>query len=550
MRSKFILFIIIVSAIAGLVGYWQWQRNIYSKDVLRLEILGPSEAEMAQEVEYTVKYKNNGNITLEEAKLVFECPEYSLVEAGSSLRQEISLDDIYPGAENTYQFRARLLGKEGEIKQAKATLVYKPKNLKASYESETFLTTVLKGPSPLNFELDLPSKVESGKEIKFSLNYFSSLDYPLSELRVKAEYPAGFEFIESRPSGLDEKDWDIGVLNKAEGGRIEISGTVSGQLNEEKKFRAFLGVWQENEFVVLKEATRSIKMIKPLLSVFQHINGQEQYTALPGDWLHYEIFFRNMGEDPFRHLFLISKLSGSAFDFATLRVEDGQFNKGESSIVWDWQDVSQLQFLDRGEEGKVEFWVKLKEVEPGGFAQNQASISNKVIISEIKQEFETKINSQLELASAVYFEDEVFGNIGLIPPEVGQETTYTVIWQAGACCNKVENVKVKATLPSNVKMTGQIFPEDARLTFDSDSREIIWEVGDLQGPLYEPDSCAFQVALTPTPIQRGTSPDIIRQAQISGEDQWTEQTIEATAPSIDTTLPDDNTVSQQQGIVQ
>ncbi len=526
MKGKFILFIIIVSIIAGLIGYWYWQRNIYSGDVLRLEILGPSEAELAEQVEYTVKYKNNGNITLEEAKLIFEYPEYSLKEEGS-LREEKTIGDIYPGEEKTYQFKARLLGNENDIKQAKATLIYKPKNLRASYESETTLTTVLKE-SSLNFELDLPSKLESGREVRVALNYFSSLDYPLAELRVKMDYPSDFEFIESQPVGLDEKEWEIGVLNKAEGGRIEIKGTLSGQLDEEKKFQASLGVWQENEFVLLKEATRSVKIIKPMLSVFQRINGEEDYFAEPGEWLHYEIFFRNMGDGPFRHLFLISRLSGDALDFNTLELESGQFNQGEKSIIWDWRDISRLQFLDRGEEGKVEFLVKLKEAEVGGFRENRGLVRNKVIISEVKEEFDTKISSKLELLQDAYFEDEVFGNSGPVPPMVGTPTTYTIIWQAKNCCNEVEDIKVKATLPSNVKMTGQIFPEDTRLTFDSGSREIIWEVGDLE------DNTAFQVSLTPTPVQRGRKAVIIREAQISGEDQWTEQTIETTTEIITT----------------
>ncbi len=552
MKGKFILFLIILSVMAGIVGYWYWQKNIYSKGLLRLEILGPSEVQLLEEVEWTVKYKNNGHITLEDAKLIFEYPEYSLVGEGGALREQIPLEDIYPGEEKSYQFRARLLGEENEVKKAKVLLSYRPKNLRAFYESETTLTTVIKHVL-LSFELDLPSKLESGREINFSLNYFSSLDYPLSDLRVKLNYPSGFEFQESRPSGLDETEWELGGLNKAEGGRIEVKGRLSGELNEQKIFQASLGVWQKNDFVLLKETSRGVKIIKPLLSVFQRINGQEDYTANPGDWLHYEIFFRNMGEEPFRHLFLISKLSDDVFDLPTLRVESGQVNREEKSIIWDWRNVAQLQFLDRGEEGKVEFWLKLKEIEPGGFTKKNALLSNKVIISEIKEEFETKINSKLEFYQAGYFEDEVFGNQGPIPPKVGKATTYTIIWQMENCCNDVKNVKVKAVLPINVTLTGQIFPEDTRLTFDSDSREIIWEIGDLgdgQTPIMEPQSCAFQISLRPTPIQRGKTAQIIGEAQITGEDQWTEETVTSDMPAIDTSLPDDKTVKEQQGVVQ
>ena len=73
---------------------------------------------------------------------------------------------------------------------------YKPKNLNASYESTTSLATIIKA-VPLTFDFDIPSRVQPNQEFDFSLNYFSRLEYPLSNLEVKVQYPAGFEFISS-----------------------------------------------------------------------------------------------------------------------------------------------------------------------------------------------------------------------------------------------------------------------------------------------------------------------------------------------------------------
>jgi len=137
-KKKFTFFIIILTVILGIGGYWYSQKNIYSKEILKLEILGPSEADLAGEVEYLVKYKNNGNIRLEEPTLIFEYPAYSVLEQEGPLRKEIGPKElgeaIYPGEEKTFSFKARLLGKEGEVKTAKAWLKYRPKNLSAWYE--------------------------------------------------------------------------------------------------------------------------------------------------------------------------------------------------------------------------------------------------------------------------------------------------------------------------------------------------------------------------------------------------------------------------------
>ena len=89
MGKKFTFFIIILTIILGVGGYFYSQKNIYSKEVLKLEIRGSSEVDLAGDVEYLVTYKNNGNISLEEPKLIFEYPAYSILESGESLRKEI-----------------------------------------------------------------------------------------------------------------------------------------------------------------------------------------------------------------------------------------------------------------------------------------------------------------------------------------------------------------------------------------------------------------------------------------------------------------------------
>ncbi len=552
-RNKLALVIIISALVIGVIGFWFYQRNVYSKEILKLEILGPEATELAQEIEYTVKYKNNGNVRLEEPQLVFVLPDYSLVGEGENLKKEITLEDIYPGQEQTFAFKARLLGKEGDLKKAQAWLSYRPKNLKARYESTTSHTTQIKS-VPLTLEFDLPSKIDSGKELRFNLNYFSNTDYPLANLGIKIEYPADFEFLSSRPKSLEEGDFEIGLLNKAQGGRIEITGNLKGELGEQKQFKAQLGTWQDGEFVVLKESIRGVEIVTSSLYISQQINNNPQYVASAGDTLHYEIFFKNIGNDALGNLFLVARLEGELFDLSTLKATAGDFEAGDNSIVFDWRKVPNLQFLDVGEEGKVEFWVELKDDwSIANINDKNQVLRSKISLSQAQKEFVTKVNSKLAVAQKGYYQDEVFGNSGPIPPAFGQQTTYTIIWQAKNYYNDVKNIKVKATLGNGVSLTGNIFPEDSPLTFDSVSREVVWKMEGLDagsGVLDPGPSVSFQIVFTPASSQRGQTPNIIGEAQITGEDQFTELLVSAKSPAINTTLPDDDMVSPSQGIVQ
>ncbi len=525
----------IAAGIAGFVYYQYYEKNIYSKEILKLEILGPREAEAMEEIEYVVQYKNNGNITLEEVRLFFEYPDYSILPEAEQKRMEIPLDDIYPGQEETIRFKVKLLGKQNETREVKALLKYSPKNLQAHYESETTFTTVIKF-IPFTFEFDMPSRVETGREFQISLNYFSNIDYPMSDLRVEADYPIGFEFIESEPKPIGQTDWELGLLNKAEGGRIVIKGKMEGELKDKRIFKARLGLWQNGEFIILKEIFKGVELSLPSLYVSQSINGSSDYIASSGDFLHYEVFFKNASEKPFENLFLVVRLESPAFDFDTVRSDLGDFQKGDNSIIWDWKTVPGLRFLGAGEEGKAEFWINIKEEwDFSGDQDKNPVLKNKINLFQAREDLTTKVNSKLLISQKGSFDDSPFVNSGPIPPKVGQKTTYTIFWNVKNFYNDVNNTKVKAILPEGVELTGSILPKEARFTFDSKTREIVWEIGDMeagQGITNGDVELAFQVELTLAEEQGDQAIILVEGAKISGEDQWTGMTIEALSNTV------------------
>ncbi len=555
MSKKLIIVISLVVVLLAAGGYWYYRETIFSKSILKLEILGPENVQMGQEFEYTIKYKNNSNFTLEEPRLDFEYPEFTINEEGKTRVSQV-LKDIYPGDEQFIQFKARLIGKEDDLKVAKAYLSYKPQNLKARYESSTTFTTKI-DMVPITLDFDLPSKMERGKEIEFPINYFSNADFKLSGLRLEVDYPEKFSFISSNPQSLDNNEWEIADLDKAQGGRISIIGNLTEEVGNKIQFKARIGLWKDGEFTLLKEATKEVEIIEPLLYISQQINGSSTYIPSPGETLHYEIYFRNIGRTPFENLFLTNTFDSSIFDLTTLKVDAGQIRADDNMVIWDWKQVPELNVLGIQEEGKVEFDVTLKKswvISDADF--NNTFIKNKVNISQITQDFQTKVNSRLVVLQKGYYQDSVFGNTGPSRPVVGQQTTYTITWQAQNYYNDVKNVKVRATLPPGVVLTGRISPDSeiSRFSFDSNSREILWNVANDMAPgtgvTNNPPSVSFQVSLTPTPSQVGRVALIMNKATIAGEDSWTGQSISTETPGLDTTLPDDSSITNHSGTVQ
>jgi len=549
MSKKIIFISFVIIIVLGFIGFWYYRETIFSKEILKLEILSHDNVKIGDEIEYTVKYKNNGNFVLENPKLIFELPDNSLTE-DSKIRFTQSIKDIYPGDEEFVKFKGRLLGKEGDLKVARAWLSYVPHNLSARYESKTTFTTKIDS-IPITLTYDLLSKIEKGKEINYAINYFSNIDYPLENLSIKINSVKGFNFKSADPASLDNFEWKLNTLNKGQGGRVKIKGTILADLGSRLNFSAHLGMWQDGNFITIKEIDQNVEVIQPLLFISQQINGSSNYIASPGETLNYEISLRNIGSTSFDNLFLISRLSGSAFDFSTLKSQEGQTKSNDNLIVFDSRGISALQHLLPQQEAVLYFSVKLKDNWATSELEiNNTVIKNKVNVLDISEEFDTKVNTKLEFSQKAYYSNfDGIENSGPIPPEVNKTTTYTINWQVKNYLNNVKNVKIKALLPEGVSLSDNMVPENQAYNFslDSLSREIVWLAGDLVSG--SQISLSFQIALTPSLSQKGMLAGIINQATIFAEDQSTGAVIQSIIPSLDTSLPD-NQSNSGKGVVQ
>ncbi len=531
MKKRFIVILIIILAVVGIGTYLSWQSMSFSKEVLKLEILAPEKTTIGEDVEYVVKMKNNGTIRLESPQLVFTYPDGSIVDNnGSKVKTMTSIDlggDIYPGEERSFKFNARLLGKEKDTKVAKVSVSFQPKDLKTRSEVSTTFTTIL-GEIPLDLTLDIPSQAATGKAFTFRVNYASNVTYPLTDLTCYVEMPDDFEFLYSQPKGMDNTQWDIPVLNDGGAGKIEISGILNGQSMEQKVFKARIGVWQNGNFILLKEVVRGVQIVAPALYITQKINNSDNYVASPGDQLHYEVTFRNVGDNAIQNLALITKLQGDQFDLNSIKTMDGgKYQAGDNSIVWDASKIPELNILDVGQVGKVEFWVNVKpQWAMKSLNDKNPILKNKVMLGEASQDFLTKINSVISASQKIYSDNTYFENSGPYPLESGQKTTLSVEWKAINTYNDIEQAKMITVLPESVTFIGKTYPEGTEITYDPDNSEVVCNIGSLpagSGVIKDAKICAFQISVQPELADEAII--LLGSAQLSGVDQWTNKTL-------------------------
>lgn len=533
MKKRFIIAAIIILAAIGIGAYLSWQSMSFSKEVLKVEILGPEKTTIGEDVEYVVKIKNNGNIRLESPELIFNYPEGSIIGETESKVKVMSADDlggdIYPGEERSFKFNARLLGKEKDTKVAKVSISFQPKDLKTRSEVSTTFTTIL-GEIPLNLSIDIASKASTGKALTFRINYSSNVAYPLEDLTCYVELPDDFEFLYSQPQGMDNTQWDIPILNEGGAGKIEISGILNGQSMEQKVFKARIGIWQDGNFILLKEVIKGVEIVAPALYITQKVNNSDSYMASPGDQLHYEVTFRNVGDNSLQDLVLITRLEGEQYDLTSIKATDGgKYQSGDNSIVWEADKIPELKLLEVGQVGKVEFWVNVKpQWAMKSLNDKNPILKNKVTLGEARQEFLTKINSVISAEQKIYSENKYFENSGPYPLETGQTTTLTVEWKAINNYNDIENAKMVTVLPESVTFIGKTYPEGTEITYDEDTSEVVCNIGSLpagSGVIKDAKICAFQISVQPELADEAII--LLGSAQLSGIDQWTNKTLTA-----------------------
>jgi peptidoglycan hydrolase-like protein with peptidoglycan-binding domain len=431
------------------------------KTRVEIKISGPEKARAGEWLTYIVNCKNTGNVILENPELVFQHPTASLPEK-DLIEIEKGSDFLYPKREEIFEFKTRLFGQAGEKREIKAWLNYSKKGgMVALREVKTFSTTISE--IPVDLVLDVAPKIpiypKMESEFNFRVKYISSLDSSVPNLKVKMFFPPDFKFRESYPQKGKELEWEIPTLAKGEAAEIEFWGSFPAgkQIGEEVNLKGQLFITLQEKEIFLKEVSARSFTFEPEFLISQKINGKENYIAWPGERLHYRISFKNIKGEPQRNRTLTITLEGKLFDLFTIEAPLGEFTPGNNSIFWDEEKVSALRYLTPGDQGEVEFWVKLKpDYRPENIAETNVIIKNRIFLAGFEKEYRNKINSILKISQEGYYRDKYgfFQNSGLHPPKVNETTSYTVVWKVENYYNWIENAKVKASFPPQVKVIG------------------------------------------------------------------------------------------------
>ena len=535
----------------GLVGiglilgfFYQANQQRFSDQRVRLEITGSSQVLAGEEVEYTLKYINDNQVSLKNSKITVEIPNalidssLDILGQNKSEIREYELPELTPMSKGEIIIKGRLIGELGSIHTIKATLNYMPTILTSSFDSKTeFATTI--ADSPVIVDIQAPLQSVSGDILNYVISVNNRGDNDLNNLELQLEYPDTFAFSSSTvaATGNSKNIFTIPNLKSKSSYELTVIGNLGGNQQEIKIIKAKIGESRQGAFTLYASSQKSTTLGSPYVNLAQKVNPT---IAVAGDSLNYTVTFRNNTNVRIGEGFLKVQLDSKLLDLTGLRIRGAEFEPSTSTIIWRANAIPQLKTFAPNEQGEVSFSIPIKKTIPietfqdtnyviktnVTFESNEIPTAlgvNKIIqgnSSEVK--LATKLIPKVTMAYVS--RDSSIINTGPIPLRLAQTTTFTVSLEIENLINDVSGVSFRTSLPENVFWTGKKVVSNGDITYNERTKEIIWNVDKVPAntgllrPLYR---AVFQIGITPTINQLGGEPRLLNGISYTGKDDFT-----------------------------
>ena len=574
--KKFFIFSTIFFLLA--LGYGSYMffigGNTVSNSNIDISILGNTFTAGGEELPLQIGITNKNTLALELVDLVVEYPKGSSGDlSGDVERIRESLGIIPSGAIRNENIIVTLFGEQGSIRPIKITLEYRVEGSNAIFVKEKLYEVNINS-TPINIVVDAPAEVSPNQDIAFNIKSTLNATKTASQILMIIDYPVGFQFMSAEPiPSFGNNVWSFGDLAPGAERNILIIGRMIDVFDgDEKTFKIFSGTQSKMDKsvigVVFNSLSHTFAIKKPFVEADFLINGvkQREYAINSRSKITGEIRWTNNLETKINDLYIVVKLSGNSFDRKNISVERGFYDSANSLLIWNKNYNNNFKEINPGETGSVFFSFSPLSLfsstlgitdkpsvvvdvsisgrqEVLGYEQKELKNSNSSII---------KIISDVGFANKILYYSGPFINSGPIPPKAEEETTYTVVWSLSNSSNTIVKGITRSSLPSWVRFTGSISPSAEDLTYNSSTREIVWNIGNIKrgaGITSVNREVSFRIAFSPSFSQINTLPVLINETTLTGHDDFANVDISVNKPVLRTSLIHDPSFPQNGGRV-
>lgn len=526
------------------VLYVRLSNSAFKEENVTVSIVGPEIVEVGQIAKYTVTLENKNRVKLQNTSLNIKLPDNFILQKNNFIVDrnlsgaKISIGTLKGHSQKKYTIEVTVNYDNDIHEVLKVFAKYKPANISSYFQADAQKNIKLVK-SNLAMLIDSVDTASSGEMVSFDVILKNNDNNAVENLLLKADYPEGFTFDYSDSEPVDDttNEWLVDKLEAGEQYKINIQGRLSGQLDVIKLFKFALKDKMKNS--ILAQSEHGIKIIPTKVLLEETVKNHNVY---PGDYIDYRVLFKNNTSVPLRNLVLVTHLPGRYINRQRVTVRDGYYDSRENTITWKAGDNQQLEILQPGEEGQVEFRVGIEDNiipkdknDKNPYLRSYSEIESLDVDSPI---FENKkitssklkipINSVAQLASVARYipENPDEATEGIL--KVNQKTKIKITLNLSNTTNRLKDVKLLADLPSGVQWEEQIYPKGDNLKFDERSHQLKWNIGTVEvgtGILSPPEKAEFVISIIPSINQVGQGINLLKNVRISAKDTFTGNSI-------------------------
>ena len=518
----------------GLYGayYYYFQRPAGTEGV-SLRIAAPEEISVATPFSYELIYENNSGLSLSNVSLEAILPPSFVISTSSPQASGLnswSLGNLNPGVSGKVIISGYLVAAVDSPNVVSAKLNYTPANFSSEFKKEASANTVIAG---IGFAVntDYLNTALIGQSNELKLDFAGFKENQIKDLYLSVSVSDNFkvesvgseqqlatstatssgEMIAVSVRSAGEANWIISNLPFNSEERISVPLVFS--LKEKKQYQEdftlrLLKKESDGSERIFWEKTISFDVMKSDLNLSLSLNGEKSDQPLDfGETLEYSLSYSNNGDSSLYDLVLMAVIKGDFIQWSSLRDPSGG-SRSNNAIVWTKEQIPALAELAPGSSGAIDFSVKVKDFSDSDLGSDalissyaQYGINNQASKDGDDNKSNTinsQLNSDLALSEKIlYFnEDNLPIGSGPLPPRVGETTTVRVSWTIKNNLHDLEEAQVVLDLPAGVSWAGSNNTNVGKISYDEESRRIIWRIGFLPLSVYRADA-EFNLSLTP-----------------------------------------------------
>ncbi len=546
-----VIFFFISLAAASYLFYFGG--NSVSVDKITIDIQGPTTIAGGDIVPLSVTITNRNPIAVKNATIEINFPNGTKSADDTSSAYPRYTEDIgtlESGATITRSIKAIVFGGAGQALILPVSFSYGTGNSTTLFvKKSSYALTV--STTPLSISVDTLSETVSGKPLTLTLTVRSNATVALDNVVLTGTFPFGFSVIDSSLP-MSGSNFILGTLQPGASKEVTLTGTLTGQNNEERVFHFTVGTSKSKSDQTLTVAymtqDKAVTITAPFITTTLVLNGDTRpdLVITPGSSQNVTVSYANTLSTSVTNATIAIALSGSAVDYRSIETTNGFYRSNDHTVVFSKDTDPSLSQLAPGASGIGAFTFSILPssalaptpsvtftISVSGTRVGQSNVPEAVSAVATKT---VKVATMITLSSYALHTSGPLSNSGPIPPRANEATTYTIQWNASNKGSAVADGKVETTLPQYVSYSGKTAGTGS-FSYDENSRTVVWNTGDLiQGASTQG---SFQVSLTPSDSQKGSAPALTGTVSFSGHDRFAGVRVSATADPVTTETPRD-----------